>query len=191
MPSMDRTVKADKETPKTLAEVVRERQIEYKKIQAQLAPKLKMKKQKKLKVLHDHHYEERKEEAKNTEQDKVKDLDFWDDRKNLGGIKEYANKLYLKIQRWFISKKKDSIIPHINFKNLNLIIGSDFKTQPKTDRTIIRPKKEIQTEVLRNTFHSSDSTDSAEGKKSIKNFNESCSKVLILNFYLIRVFTVN
>ena len=91
---------------------------------------------------------------------KLRILIFGMNVNNLGGIKEYANKLYLKIQRCFISKKKDSITPQINFKNLNLIIGSDFKTQPKTEKNIIRSKKNIQKEILKNTFNSSDSSES-------------------------------
>lgn len=99
MPSMAKTAREFKEPIKSFAEIVRERQIEYTKVQASKAPKIRRRIKPKPKIMKDNEYEERKEETESTERDKVKDLDSWEERENLGGIKEYANKLYLKIQR--------------------------------------------------------------------------------------------
>lgn len=57
-------------------------------------------------------------------------------------------------------------MPNINFKNLNLIMGSNYKTQVQKDLKVLRSKPDIQRNVYsnQNSSTSSDaSQDSAAG----------------------------
>lgn len=75
MPKMIRTARQNSQnfqSLKSVAHQIRERQLEYQKVQAQMAPKLKVRQKKQFRVLRDNEYEERKEENQSAERDCVK-----------------------------------------------------------------------------------------------------------------------
>jgi len=76
-------------------------------------------------------------------------------------LKEFANNLYMVIQRWITTKKKNLIYAQINQKNINLIVGSDHKSQHKIDWKVVRARNNQEDKFYMRRRDSPDSSESS------------------------------